>query len=156
MMQHQSGGRRIGARILVCVVATLAIPSSRALMHDFGGTSIAWTSGDFNYDGGVNTADFNALANNFTLADSYRSTLYTNADVRFTNHRRDDRKLSIETSWLPHVLAAQQAEAGIKLNPETLKALAVADRSLLFYSLEQKGWISSGHGAPDCDLTLTP
>ena len=42
----------------------------------------------------------------------------------------------------------QQAEAGIKLNTETLKALAVADRSLLYYSLDQKGWIGSGHARP--------
>jgi hypothetical protein len=137
-----------------------------SLASNFGSATTPWAQGDFNYDGKVNSLDFNAIATNFGVAsptiaaalpvDSYQSTLFTTATVRFDNHRRDDQKLNIDTSWLPHVLAAQQAEAGIKLNTEALKALAVADRSLLYYTLGQKGWITSGHGAPDCDLTLTP
>src|SRR2546430_6698224 len=103
-----------------------------------------WTSGDFNYDGAVNGLDFNALASNFNstltiaapslgaLVGTYANDLYSTVNVSTHGKSYD---VDIEKTYLPHVLQGQIDAARFNINPEALKALVVADRSLLYSRL---------------------
>jgi hypothetical protein len=79
------------------------------------------------------------------------SNLFTDAEVKIGKRSFDPK---IEDDYLPRALQAQENAAGFNINPEALKALAVADRSLLYYSLKAKGEIASGDIAPVYDPNL--
>ena len=81
----------------------------------------------------------------------YTSTLYSDAEIRLKSHTVS---ANIEDEYLPRILQEQKNSAGFNINPEALKALAVADRSLLYYSLKAKGSIGSGGDAPVYDPSL--
>lgn len=80
---------------------------------------------------------------------------YTTATLRVDNHRKDDLTLDIESDYLPRILQAQVNDAG-SLNPEALKALAIADRSVLYASLEENGYVLNGGLSAKYKASITP
>ncbi|HEX3356465.1 MAG TPA: SpoIID/LytB domain-containing protein [Tepidisphaeraceae bacterium] len=63
--------------------------------------------------------------------------------------------MQIDDVYISRALQAQENAAGFNINPEALKALAVADRSLAYYSIKAQGMIGNGGVAPAFDLNLS-